>query len=48
MQYKVIIRHVSPGWWQHARKTAISQVTVHYRGPYATYLPVVHKNYGPD
>ena len=39
MQYKVIIRRLSP-LWEHPRKTALSQVVVHYEGPNMVYLPV--------
>jgi hypothetical protein len=42
MQYKVIIRRTSP-LWEHPRKTAVSQVVIHYEGPNAVYLPMIRR-----
>ena len=39
IQYKVIIRHA-----RH-RLTAVSQVTIHYQGPYEVYLPLTLKGF---
>jgi hypothetical protein len=42
MQYKVIMRSTSPSITL-SRLTALSQVTIYYKGLYALYLPLVQK-----
>jgi hypothetical protein len=37
IQYKIVMRN-------RARRTAVSEVTIHYQGPPKYYIPVVYKN----
>jgi hypothetical protein len=45
IQYKIILRSSNPPLIGHHRKSAISQVKIHYQGAYRNYVPLVTRGF---